>query len=128
MTTSIFIAKLFAVAYLAIGLGMLLNPKYYRAMMKDMMKSKGFMYLGGIMALMAGFFLVYYHNIWKESWTVLITVFGYLALIKGVLLLVAPEWFAESFADLLKKPKYFTAIGVFALVVGIFFGYFGFLV
>ncbi len=127
MTTSIFIAKLFAITYLAIGLGILFNPKYYYKVMKEMVKDKGTMYLGGIMALIAGFLIVNYHNVWESSWTILITIFGCLALLKGVFLLVFPEWFMDFSYSILKKEKILPFIGFFVLVIGGVFGYFGFL-
>jgi len=91
MELSIFIAKIFAFVYLAIGLGMLINTKYYKKAIDDMLDNSGVMYLGGVMALVIGYLMVTYHNFWVKDWTVIITVIGWLAFIKGVLLLVLPN-------------------------------------
>lgn len=123
METSILIAKMFAVAYVVIGLGMLLNYGYFKKMFNEMMKSAGFLYLGGIMALLAGFLIVNFHNVWVWDWTVIITVLGWLALLKGVLLLLAPKVMV-AFTRLFTNVLWIAA--VFALVLGGVLGYFGF--
>ncbi len=123
METSILIAKMVAVFYVAVGLGILFNHVYFKKMINEMMKSAGFFYLGGIMALLAGFLIVNFHNVWVWDWTVIITVLGWLALLKGILLLLAPQVlvvFARLFTNIL------WVAGVFALVMGGVLGYFGF--
>ena len=88
MDTSIFIAKIFAIAYLAIGLGMFLSAGYYKKAFAEMMKSKTYIFGGGAFALVIGLLLVSYHNIWESSWVVIVTIIGWIALVKGVLLLL----------------------------------------
>ena len=123
METSVFIAKLFAVAYVVVGLGVLFNPGHYKKVFDDMMKSSSFIYLGGVMALIAGFLILNVHNVWVKDWTVVITVFGWLALVKGVLLLVVPQPLLKFSQVLLKK---LWIVGIGALAMGVVFGYFGF--
>lgn len=124
MELSIFIAKIFAVAYLFIGLGMLMSPGHYKKMMDEIMKNASVLYLGGIMAVLAGFLIVNAHNVW-EGWPTIITVFGWLALLKGFMLLAFPDAFV-SWGKLFKKMN-MAGIGVFVLALGLLFGYFGFL-
>ncbi|MBW2977959.1 hypothetical protein KY331_03885 [Candidatus Woesearchaeota archaeon] len=125
MELSILIAKIFAVAYLMIGLGMLINPSYYQKAMDDMLKNNAVLYLGGIMAAVAGLLIVTYHNIWEYSWVVVITIFGWLALLKGFMLLVFPQHFA-FWRGMFKEKGYMPIWAVIVLALGLFFGYFGF--
>jgi len=125
METSLFLAKLIAVVYVAVGLGMLLNFKYYKKVMKDAMKSPLLALYGGIAALVAGFLIVWFHNIWVADWTVIITVFGWLGLVKGLLLLLIPGPFLKL-GKVFHKWMWFTQI--FALVLGLVLGYYGFFV
>ncbi len=127
MDTSIFIARVFALAYLAIGLGMLINPKYYFKLMEEvMLKSAGVLYLGGAMALIAGYLLVTFHNIWEYSWVVVITIFGWLALLKGLMFLIFPKHMEFWRKTLFKKKSLMPLWGFIILIFGLFFGYFGF--
>ena len=58
MATSILIAKLFAVCYLFIGFGMLMNPSHYKKMMDGLVKDTSLMYFGGILATLAGLLIM----------------------------------------------------------------------
>lgn len=126
MNTSVLIAQLIAVVYVFVGLGMLANPKHYQVMIQDFIKSPGMIYIGGIMAVLVGVLIILHHNIWESSWAVVITLIGWIATLKGFMLLVFPEsvkWWKSTF----KKEDYLAPIGVFVLIFGLFFGYFGYL-
>jgi len=83
MELSILLAKIFAAVYLAAGLSILFNPRFYPRILDDMLKNVAVMYLYGFIALIFGVFMVTYHNFWVMDWTVVITLFGWAALIKG---------------------------------------------
>jgi uncharacterized protein YjeT (DUF2065 family) len=124
MELSLLLAKVYAVLFLLLGLGMFLNPKYYRKVIDEMLGNKGMILFSGMMAATAGVLMVTYHNIWDSSWVVLITIFGWVALLKGVGLLVFPKHI-EFWRKLFKKPGFmqFEAVAVTAL--GLLFVYFG---
>lgn len=87
-----------------------------------MFKSKVSVYFGGIMAAVAGALIILYHNTWEANWTTVITVLGYLALLKGALLLM----FLKQM--LFWRPMikgYLVQVGIFAVALGIFFAYMG---
>ena len=126
MELSRFIAKLLAVVYCSVGLGIILNPDYYRRMFDEMIKQLSFIYLGGVMSLAIGFLIINSHNTWESNWTILITIFGWLALIKGVAILVTPEKFTEFSKNILQKENSFKTLGIFTLALGFIFTYLGF--
>ena len=125
MDLSIFVAQMAAIIYLAVGVGMLLDKKYYVKLFDGFMKDTTFMYLGGFMALMIGFALVTFHNDWVKNWEVLVTIIGWLALIKGVMLLAFPTTIINIAKPLLKG-KSMTILSPIVVVLGLVFGYFGF--
>lgn len=125
MDLSVFVAQAVAIVYLSVGVGMLLDKKYYAKLLEDMFKNTTAMYIGGLMALIVGFTLVTFHNEWVKSWEVLVTIIGWLALIKGVMLLAFPS----AFLDMTKKWFGAKNLGTYApivIVLGLVFGYFGF--
>ncbi len=124
MELSIFIARILGLAYVVVGLGMLFNPKYYAASMKEMVKELGVMYLGGVMALVVGFIWVSYHNVW-QGWPILITVFGWLALIKGITLLMFPKLMMKFTNYFFKHASALGWWGFIILVLGLVFSYLG---
>ena len=124
MEFEIFVARVAALVYLSVGIGFLLDGTYSRKLMNDMMNDSSALYLGGFMALVAGFTIVTYHNVWEQSWVVLVTLLGWLALVKGVMLLAMPTTFVGLTKTMTKNAdKYSWA----AIVLGAIFGYYGFL-
>ena len=125
MELSILIAKMFAVVYLMVGLGMLFSPGYYQKAMAEMLKNPIVFYLGGILAVLAGFLIVTYHNIWESSWVVVITIFGWLALLKGFMFLTFPGH-VTFWQGMFKSKSQMPIWAIVVLALGLFFGYFGF--
>lgn len=127
MDLSIFVARVAAVMYLAVGLGMLFDKAYYKKLLEGFTKDAGTMYLGGFMALVAGLSLVSFHNDWVKSWEVLVTIIGWIALVKGVMLLAFPTTMMD-FTKSMVKGKSAGTYGAIVVVIGLVFGYFGFIV
>ncbi len=108
------------------GVGFLLSGDYYRKAIPKLIDQPGYMLLGGMMSLLIGFLMVQYHNIWTADWTVVVTIFGWLALIKGVALLAFPKSF-DVFKKMFASAKMMQIMVWPILIFGLFFGYFGFL-
>lgn len=125
MDTSILIAKLLAAFYLSVSLGFIFNMKYYKKELSKIAEEPGTLYLGGAMALTAGVLITTYHNTWTKDWTVLITLFGWLALAKGVLILTFPN-IVKYFRPLYQGNN-LVFIRVATLVLGLIFAYYGFI-
>jgi hypothetical protein len=127
MELSILLAKVFGLVYLVLALGMLINRAHYRKVFDDMVANGAMTIYGGAMALAAGVFLVSFHNIWIGGWEVIITLFAWAALIKGVLLLLAPKAMLSLTKMLTKNDSVFVLWGACALILGLVLCYFGFL-
>ncbi|MFC1615824.1 hypothetical protein ACFL21_01675 [Patescibacteria group bacterium] len=123
METSIFLAKLLAVFYLVIGVGLFINAKYFRKAWEEIYKSPALIVYGAIMALIFGLFFISVHNVWEKEWFVLITLLGWAGLLKGTLLFVAPKFLLNLTRPFLKMLR---VCGLFAIFVGVIFAYFGF--
>ena len=91
MQTSRFLAQLIGPTFLVIGLGMLANPEGYRTMAREFLKSRALIYLAGLLALVPGLAIVIVHNVWVPDWRLIITIFGWLAVIGGVFRLLFPQ-------------------------------------
>ncbi len=89
------------------------------------MASDSFLFFSGIIALLLGAFVISVHNIWTAGWPVVITVIGWLSLIKGIWLLFYPS-LAESFSFMFKNTSvYFRVNGILILLLGMFLLYHG---
>ena len=77
MQTSIFLARLLGPLLLLTGAGIVLNPKSFRTIAGEVVRSVTLAYLFGFMDLAAGLAIVLTHNVWVASWRVLIGLTGF---------------------------------------------------
>ncbi len=125
MEISIFIAKITAVIYLSASLCGFTDRDYYRGLANDMYKNAALTYMMGFIAIIVGFLIVHYHNFWGRDWTVLITIIGWLSLIKGFFIIAFPKFIQRLSEPFLTK-KALMIFPYVTLSLGILFGYFGF--
>ncbi|MFK5957562.1 MAG: hypothetical protein QM495_01700 [Lutibacter sp.] len=104
---------------------MLFNKEYYSKAFEYLLESTTYLIIGGILAVVFGLLILEYHTIWSDNWTVLITVIGWIALFKGILLLVFPKSF-NRFKYLFKSKGFINFLTVFIILFGCLFIYFGF--
>jgi len=127
MNTSIFLARVLGPYCLIVAIGVLLNAKFYRQMMEDLMRNSALIYIAGVIALSFGLLVVSAHNVWVAGWPVLITLLGWMAFIKGVWIMVFPGSVAQVTAYHLNNPSMLTVRLSIVLVFGCvltLFGYF----
>lgn len=123
---SVIIARIAAVIYLAAAAGALFSRSYYRRLIEDFYRNAAVVYLAGFMAVVLGSLVVVHHNLWVTDWRVLITILGWLALIKGVLLIVFPG-FVQGYSRPFLGERGLMWFPPTAAFLGLLFGYFGFL-
>ncbi len=124
MELSMFIAKIVGVLYLAMSVGVLVGGLDLKKLYSEIMKSPALEVLMGMMAVILGLLVLEYHNVWTSDWTVLITIIGWLALIKGVLIIAYPK--ALTIFDPIFKSSFVNIMPYFIFVFGLIFAYFGF--
>jgi len=126
MDSSIFIARIFGLSYLVIGVGFMLNRKAFQRVMDDFCKNAALVFYGGILALVIGIAIVLTHNVWVANWTVIITIIGWLGLIKGVWIIVFPGTVSGFMQAYQKNSNLILIHSIAALVFGIVLTFFGF--
>jgi len=125
METSILIAKIIAVIYLSFGFGLLFNNNFYRKQIPKLLENSAFMILAGFMAIILGLLIIEYHNNWVKNWTVIITIIGWIALVKGIFLLAFPR-LLKLVKPLFSSDHLFKFLTPLVLLFGLIFAYFGF--
>ena len=124
--TDAHIFQLLGLTYAAVGLRGIVNKNSYEEIIKDSIDSPALYYLFGFIILVIGFLLVTFHNEWSMSWSVIITIFGWIALIEGVLILALPALFLKISSWMVKKDKFLRVYAVAGLLLGVFFLILGF--
>ncbi len=105
------------IVYIAVGIGMLINPDFYKKLIKDFTENTSGIYLGGLVALMIGFLLVTFHNIWSKDWPVIITIIGWVALVKGLFLITLPR-VSIKICNIYKMDKFLSVWATIVIILG----------
>jgi uncharacterized protein YjeT (DUF2065 family) len=90
METSILIARLIAPIMVLTGLVLLFNPKAMQETAREFLASRALIYIGGFLALLGGLAIINTHNLWVAGWPVIITIFGWLAIVGGIVRMAFP--------------------------------------
>ena len=127
MYTSLFLAKLIGPIFVIVGTGLLLNGDRYRAVVDEVMSSHTLLYIFGAIALTGGLAIVLTHNIWVWDWPVIITIVGWLMIVRGSFRIVFPQ----QVEDLARKmvagwPEVLLISGVLVITIGAFLCWKGF--
>ena len=126
MDLSIFLAKVVGLYLLIIGLGMLINRKEFEPLIRQAMKDKLLIFLSGTMALLLGLLVVLSHNVWTPDWRGLITLLGWLTLLKGLMRVLLPT-IAEQIRDSVMKSKnVLTVMATILAFVGLYLSIVGY--
>lgn len=127
MDHSIFLAKIIGPYCIIAALGIFFNRDIYQKMMEDFSNDAALLYLGGAIALLIGFLVVLTHNIWVAGWPVMITIFGWLGIIKGSWLFIFPDTVAGYIEAYQKKPILLFLHVLVILAIGLFLTFAGYL-
>jgi len=104
----------------------LFNPKEFRAMLKEFIKSRVQIYMAGMLGLLGGLALVLTHNVWAFDWRLIITLIGWVAIIRAVVTIFQPQWVAAAGSKLHTQQGLFSAAAALSLVIGLVLSYFGY--
>jgi hypothetical protein len=126
METSIFIAKLMGPYFLVAGVGMALNASGFRDVMKAFLKNDATIYLAGVLALALGLAIVNVHNRWALEWPLIITVFGWLSILSGIMRMTFPKLVAKIGSGIFESRAVMTVGGVSAIVLGAILSFLGY--
>ena len=124
MELSIMVAKIIALIYLPLGIAMLAGQLKAKELATSFGESSAVSLVMGYLGVIAGVSLITYHNIWVMDWPVLITAIGWIAVIDSVLLLALPKTMFARTKGISKNEKLW---GFISIILGLIFGYFGFI-
>jgi hypothetical protein len=123
---SIFLARLIGPLLLIPGIGIVVKPRVFRTMATEVIGSVTLVYLFGLFDFAAGLAVVLTHNVWAAIWRVLITLIGWIMLVRGAMRILIPDM-VMGYAAKLMHSKQALALSSAALVIlGLVLCYFGY--
>src|SRR5271169_2998765 len=96
--------------------------------MKAIIQDRPLLFMSGLVGVTAGLAIVLAHNVWSGGvLPIMVTLFGWVSLIKGMLLLLlAPETESSVFIVGLRYEEHPNLFAAFAILLGAYMAYSGF--
>ncbi|NTV55348.1 MAG: hypothetical protein HGA16_02505 [Candidatus Moranbacteria bacterium] len=119
--------QILGLAMFSIGVGMLAHPEVLRKMFRDLEHGPVAVYLSGFVSLFLGYVLVAFHNTWHLDRSLIITLVGWAAFVKGISLLLFPTSLfgaTRKFTTSEAYRKYFPWYPILFGLVLLYFGFF----
>jgi hypothetical protein len=126
MATSTYLARLIGPVLAVVGLGMLLSPGHYLAVVADVLRSPALLYLASVIGLLAGLALVLAHNVWTADWRVIITLLGWISILDSASWLLLRDEVERLWSPLLGSRALPLWGGGVVLLIGAVLSYFGY--
>jgi uncharacterized protein YjeT (DUF2065 family) len=124
MAISVFLAKLLGLYLLILALLCIFRKHQIMLTSKELISSKGILALSGEFSLVFGLVVVIDHSIWELSWRGVITVIGYLLILKGIIRFAFPGPVQMLAKKILDKGYWFVCTLLF--ILGAYLTYCGF--
>lgn len=91
MCCSVFFAQLIGLYLLISSIGELIYQPRYRKLIHEAIASPMLIQVTGSMNLLFGLIILVLHHVWVAEWPIVITIIGWVLLIRGILRLFAPH-------------------------------------
>ena len=123
---SIFLAKVIGLVSVISTTAVLIRYKESLALEEEAVKNPAVTYLSGFAILILGALLVVSHSVWTPDWRLVITIMGWLVLLKGI----GRIFFPSAVRNLIEKKRNnrkFLIGEVVVFLVGLYLLYYGFI-
>jgi hypothetical protein len=127
MPLTYFLAELIGLYCIIMGAVMLFRKQVFEAVIDGYYRNRETIFIPGLLATFLGLMLVLSHNYWGDGLLALVvTLVGWVALIKGLWLLFFPGS-ATRAIDILKVKEWAWLYGIVMIVIGAYLAYAGFI-
>lgn len=124
MILSLFLAQLLGIFLTVTCASALFNHKLVSRLIKELSENYTLIIFSGFVSLLVGLLLVLLHNVWTYDWRVLITLIGWLAVVKGIARLFFPDKVLKIAARV--SLNFYLIICAVFLLIGVYLTYIGF--
>jgi uncharacterized membrane protein YdbT with pleckstrin-like domain len=125
---TLFLSRLIGLYFLVCGLSMIVHKQVFTDALSTVSGNPLAMWLISMVISLSGLAMVLAHNVWSKCpVVVIVTLLGWLTLIKGILYLLLPaKWLEGFFQSVLNCGACLYSVTAFLLVLGAYLTYEGF--
>jgi hypothetical protein len=116
---TVFLSRLIGLVVLIIAVPMVIDKQSMLTTFGLVVEDRGLLLVLGMASVVAGAAIVLLHNVWRKGlWPLLVTLCGWVLLLRGVLILFLPADVILSLIGTLHLSDYYYAYAVIPLIVG----------
>jgi uncharacterized protein YjeT (DUF2065 family) len=93
------------------------NKRNFNAVMNDLTKNRGLSWITGFMTFIMGAVVIALYNTWTWDWRVIVTLLGWVTVIKGAVIMVFPRSMAQIYERVMSD-RMLMFSGIYALTLG----------
>jgi hypothetical protein len=124
---TIFLSRLIGLFALVVSLAMALHRQSFIETAATLIHDRPLLLVLGMIALIAGLAMVFSHNVWSGGvLPVIVTLMGWIVLIRGLILLLLPPHAVVSLFEMLHFEELFYLYAAITFVIGFYLTYMGF--
>ena len=127
MEASLFIARLIGPILVVMGLMGLFRLDAIHEVAREVLASRAQLFMAGFLALVAGLAIVNSHNQWVAGWPVIITIFGWLAVVGGIIRIGFPGITKTIAEVMLARTAVLRVVAVLQVLLGAYLMFKGYL-
>jgi hypothetical protein len=121
-----FLAKLLGPILVAVAAGVLMNRKSLGALAQGLLRNPALLFLLGFLDFVSGLAIVLIHNVWVADCWIIITLLGWLLLVRGMVRILISDQVKPYGAKMLENPNVATASLAVTIGLGLVLSYFGY--
>lgn len=119
-----YLADIWGISIVVISLALLIKEGHLKQLFAKINTEES-LFIWGFVTFVIGIAMVLAYNVWVQGWQVIITILGWLTLLKGLCLLFTPEVF-KKWAKKIETAQFIPYALVVLVVIGLVITYFGF--
>lgn len=125
MCLSMFFAQMIGFYLVIASLGTLIHHQRYRKISHEFLGNPALVAISENLSLIFGLMILVLHHVWVANWPVLITIIGWILVLRGVLAIFFPIRYM-AYSKYLLERKGFLLVAWVSLLVGLYLLWLGF--
>ncbi len=126
MEQTLFLAQFLGVFSIILAIAIILRRELIVRVVGSFFQNRTLSFMFGIVEVAAGLLLILSHPSWNSMLEIVISIFGWLILLEGVLYLFATRKLLRSFLAVLENASAYYFFAVLYLLLGLYLVYAGF--
>lgn len=124
MALSNFLANIWGLSFIIVALSLLIYQKNIKRLFQ-LAENEINLFFCGVCSSVVGIAMILTHNLWVSDWRVIVTLLGWIALVRGIMLLFSPE-IVISLHKKMENSQWISYALVLAVLLGCVLIYLGF--